>query len=470
MPRLTEIPASGPILTSDIYSLLGRKRAGEGYDTATPIQKGADGNGDSVNIWCRCKPMVPINDHPWPLTEAERSAVNYGIALYYNGVKYMTDNGSTVTSTLSFNQSQAITEIPKCEWRYDRRPGEGDWKRLTDWAGYTHIAAPPVSPPGDIVMDITDSSVTIGSGTLGFIPANNLRLTDFAYLADCYFCIIIYRERLSTKAKEVCGYATASATIGTVDSVGDPTTGSTDITLTRENLTFANASLYGTPQYVLCAATKPKPSFSSAATDAVFLPLPCDRPLVGSISLNRASPFTGRVYAVGSANSAVGMDSARFLPMQGTNEYFGAGNGMWLFCELTGRGTPATVQAANLTFLVRQTLASPHMFADPVSVPPAAIYTQQYKGGAYTQRTSITVPASGTVYAILDLGQMWRMDNTGAAVWDVAEYGTFFANLAIRSSSNSDFAGAMSINLNIHPGTGILIAQTGDDRPYEPET
>lgn len=456
----TSIPSDSPIASSAPYAVHSRSHGTEGYDVATPIQT-APLNGPDINIWARYKPVVPITDHPGDLTDAERRAVNYGLALYYDGTNYTPSipagGGSTLDPALSFTKYTAITEIPKCLWKYDRRPGASDWKRLTDWVGYEVNAAPPISPVGDFILYNSDNTLTIRGGVTGIHTQQNIELADFPYLSDLFFAIIIYRERLSSGDVEVCGYATAPYAIGSGQ------VGAFDITINRSELQFANASSYSSPRYILCAATSAKTSLSATEQSVAFCPLPTNVPLTGTITLSSASTFIGKAYAINSRDNKVGLDVNRFLPKNNGNEHFGISDGLWVFCEFTSsNATAQNIPLSALTVRVSKTLSSDGSFANPITIQPAGVYTQTAKGSAYTLvNNTLTIPASGTLYAILDLSNMTTLGPSGVPTDPSSRFGTFVGSIGRIGSSISSFTGAIALHINIHTANGVIT--TDDD-------
>lgn len=458
MSRLTAIPEKGPIYSADPYSLLGRKRGGEGYDVGTPIQKSGDGNGDSINMWSRKKPMVPKVDHPWPLTEAERAAVNYGINLYYGDTQltYPSDSGPGLKGVPSITKVVAPVELPKYLWKYDRRPGAGNWKRSTDWAGYCAHAAPPVSPAGDPILYNSDMKLVINGAATSIMAEDNLRLIDFQYLADYYFCVLVYNP--TTMAP--IGYATASTSIGE---------GGYEVAILRSQLIVPSIKKFG---YILCATQDCKPDFSAQDGVGNFLPLPCEKALVGTITINTGSEFNILAYAVGERNSVSGYLISDFLPSIGDNKYWGIQSGVWLFSELwSTSGNSVNLPISNVMCRVTQNLGT----TAPVSrkIPPAAMYLQNYKGGSFTSVKTVSIPANGDrVYVIFDISTIVSTDEDGIASLPIKTHGSLMATIGRVVSADSDFAGAGVINFNIWDGPGITTATGGlrPDEPYDPGT
>lgn len=217
--------------------------------------------------------------------------------------------------------------------------------------------------------------------------------------------MLVYRKRKSTGAIETCGYATASKPIRE---------NGTDVTIERSALSFTNPSLYDTPEYIMCATNKSKPSFAAQESDNVFFPLPCSAPLVGTIGLATGSEIRLLVYGVGPATATSGYDINRFLPSQTTAEYLGVRQGFRIFCELTSNtGTGATIPLTSVKLSVMQTLSTTGISTKRQLTGPQAMYTQSVKGGALTKVTSLSVPASGTVYVVFDMGQAGYMDDSG---------------------------------------------------------
>ncbi|MCM1518973.1 MAG: hypothetical protein NC117_10055 [Pseudoflavonifractor sp.] len=448
MARLTSIPLDEPIATSDPYNVLGRKRAGEGYDVATPIRYAGDGNGDAINIWAKYKPMVPLTDHPQPLTDAERAAVNYGLSLYVDGVKYVTHTG--------YNSVNTPVMIPKCEWRYDGRPGAGDCYRLSDWRGYVHVSAPPISPVGDFVL-YTSDNLTVRANVTGIQATNNLTIADFPYVKDLYFCVLVYRKHKTTGAINVLGWLTPSTTIGN---------GGTTVTIQRSNLVATDASQYGTLEYVLCGATAAQATNFKGNTNCSFLALPCESPLTGTITLTDASTFRLTPYGICPASDmSTVYDINRFRPVSnGTNTYFGLGAGVWVLCECQGGTTSSHITSATLQMQVRQTLATSGWMLNPVNISPAGIYTLMSQYGTPTKVTDFYIPANGTLYIALDISNMVTMAADGSTSSILAPYGAFFANLGyLAGTTLSDFNGLATLNINIHPATGLKEAEANGD-------
>lgn len=311
------IPSNKAIRIETPYVAIDRQPTSK-YDVGAPAAAGHP----TVNMWAKFKPQKVSPDTPAEISEATRKANNWGLSCNVANpdVGVPKASGANVANTV---------------WAYDP-PGTNDFKRLTDWLGYEADAAPPVAPTEPVTVYGTSSSFTY-SQRQQIQSTNNLKLTDFSYLADKYLCFAIYKSGSTA----ILGGFTAPATIGS-GAVGSmtlaypPTAGGT------ANLGQLNFS--GADRYVLCAADVVATTTTEFASKVNRLyPLPNADGLSNVFAFTTKSPVAVRFVKVSKTkvpfSQAENIDDYRFAGMdpetgESTAKYFDCTNGFWVYVEI----------------------------------------------------------------------------------------------------------------------------------------
>lgn len=392
-----------------------------------------------TNPWARYKPVRPLTDHPSPLTDAERAAVQWGIAPF---------SGSTpISLSHPLNITAALATFPTLTWQHYPRPGSSDWKRLTDWDGYDPLSIPPIAPPGDFYLYVNDTSLTVTARQTGIQSATNLSLADFPYLASRYLALIIWQESRTDGSQGSPTFITASSTIAD---------GGDTIDIPANDLIFAHGN-NNTTHYLLCAASAPQTSLASS-TVANFLPLPASEPLTGEIALSSDSPIHFTILGISERNVATASDLTPFQisdPDAG-EDYFGTARGLWLHCSVQSlSGKTETIPVGNIALSTRRNFVTPDTNTTDVSISPT-IYSQSSPGASPLPVTSsFTVPASGSITLILDATSLVNANTYGQATAPVRS--TVNLNLNIRHTATGTLtATAGRTSINIHTAAGTL--------------
>ncbi len=357
---MTTIDKNKPIRVETPYAVLG-KRPTVRYDVAAPAQLCAD----DINIWAKYKPVIAVPDTPRALTDEQRKAVNYGLVC-------SADAAAGVPLASAYQLGNIV-------WSY-AAPTETVFKRLTDWLGYEPDAVPPVSPLKDIVIYSTDSELITTPLSTQVQTENNLRLSDFDYLAGKYLCLVI----INADTNAVLAAITSTATLDNgATSVVYPISSGQSV----GDLQFPAVR---NKKYILCAADQQRLSPSAAISPRLYA-LPSAVPLIAGFAYSAASPWRFTFTGVSATNRRypLSLSLYQLVEVGATPNYFQVSNGFWLYCTVENRTTSQqTLRPTDIRLRAAYNLSG-----NEVNFAPSAFHSP----GDTTAQTAIVIAPGDSV-------------------------------------------------------------------------
>lgn len=399
MATYLQLPISGGINGSirieNIYTVLEVSPRTVGYDLGYIC---CNQHG-KTNMWARYKPEGIGG--PAPITEAQRKANNYGLKPSDNMRGYKPNMDAT----------NGIPALSAVTWRYVP-PTSTQWHRITDWAGYEVQASAPTAPVGDIEFPLNVTEIQIYLTTPKISTVNSLKLEDFGYCQDMYFCVVIWTRNKSTGATKVVNYKTANSKIGDTLAADK-----TSVKFTRSELTVADKNLE--IHYTSCFSTN-KSTGWGAINDTTLYPLVTNVPPTAQIIMSTSSPV--KFHVEGVANLATAGYKANSLELY--NMATTTPNGLMQVTALGVTGNSGSVTFFGY-FETTSSLTLPYP-ASPIECTMRPTITgtvaKQHPNiflrntdGTYTQAArSITIPANQKVYAALEFRSIAFIPREGA--------------------------------------------------------
>lgn len=447
----TAINDTGPIRPENIYSVLGVAPRANGYDLGY-ICVNAHGK---TNKWARFKPEK--TGGPSPISNAERKANNYGlkpsISAAFNGLAESAQNAKML-SEITYNYAP---------------PSASDWQRITDWAGYEHLAAAPHTTPNDVIVPFGVSEFDIMLPLQKTISKGGLNIEDFNWAFSIantpkYFTVIVFWKKSDDSSWYIAGRMSAPRPISL--KIGGGTT--YVVTMTTSDITsLIRPSGYNPQLYFFCCLCDHQYTDFNTSYSAKLYPLLSDTPPVGKLTVQKNASAALTITHVGPKNKYNTTDAGVYpisnfsLATIDEIRCWGARSptNMWLhgqFKNTTGIAT--TLQRTRILFKYTDTLATEEV--EQRATPASAMYIKS--SGTWTSTNSVTVSSGATVDVVFDVSDIPYLNSKGYISQAVRDHVFMVLGIYQGTSLASTDAILGRASLYVADSTSIKIISKGE--------